>query len=203
MSPSSKMSLSVSALPFVPQEILLQILSKLPAKSLVRFKCVSKSWREIHSSPSFHPYNYFESHFYFCTSVHIDGIIYSLNSLSRRFDIVRRLGLRMTENFKAMPPPPVSPRLIEMDGRLAVLYPDLECQGFSIWTLEESMKVHFPNMYADIVELHTYPLAYLQSLRFLSCSSNQPSEWLNLGEIPSTFTPEAKPYQFHALWRIG
>nr|GMD33331.1 putative F-box protein At3g52320 [Ipomoea batatas] len=39
---SSKMKFSESALAFLPKEILVQILSKLPAKSLVRFKCVSK-----------------------------------------------------------------------------------------------------------------------------------------------------------------
>nr|GMC49276.1 putative F-box protein At3g52320 [Ipomoea batatas] len=72
---------------------------------------VDQSWREVHSSPSFHPYNCFKTHSYFCTSVRI-GVIYSLNS--SRFAIVA-FDVR-TENFKAIPPPPfrnaVSPGLI-------------------------------------------------------------------------------------------
>nr|GLL16999.1 putative F-box protein At4g09190 [Ipomoea trifida] len=83
---------------------------------------LDQSLRKVHSSPSFHPYNCFKTHSYFCTSVRI-GVIYSLNS--SRFDIVA-FDVR-TENFKAIPPPPfrnaVSPGLIEVDSRLAILQP--------------------------------------------------------------------------------
>ncbi|XP_019156102.1 PREDICTED: putative F-box protein At4g09190 [Ipomoea nil] len=103
---------------------------------------LDKSWREIHSSPSFHPHNCSTTHFYYRSSVHIDGVIYSLNSLGS-FDIVA-FDVR-TENFKAIPSPPppnvVSPGLSEVDGRLAILDSRMEAErcGISIWTLEESM----------------------------------------------------------------
>lgn len=38
---------------FLPEEILIQILLKLPVKSLVRFRCVSKSWDSLITHPSF------------------------------------------------------------------------------------------------------------------------------------------------------
>ncbi|XP_048138799.1 F-box/kelch-repeat protein At3g06240-like [Rhodamnia argentea] len=37
----------------LPQEILIHILAKLPVKSLVRFRCVSKSWDALVTDPSF------------------------------------------------------------------------------------------------------------------------------------------------------
>nr|GMD04421.1 putative F-box protein At3g52320 [Ipomoea batatas] len=42
MGASEKMAAGVSTLPLLPQDILVEILSKLPAKSLVPFRCVSK-----------------------------------------------------------------------------------------------------------------------------------------------------------------
>nr|GMD04419.1 putative F-box protein At3g52320 [Ipomoea batatas] len=42
MGASEKKAAGVSTLPLLPQDILVEILSKLPAKSLVRFRCVSK-----------------------------------------------------------------------------------------------------------------------------------------------------------------
>lgn len=40
-------------LPQIPEEIVLRILSKLPVKSLLRFRCVSNRWRFLISDPSF------------------------------------------------------------------------------------------------------------------------------------------------------
>ncbi|XP_059631589.1 F-box/kelch-repeat protein At3g06240-like [Cornus florida] len=40
-------------LPFLPEHPVVQILSKLPVKSLLQFKCVSKPWRSLISDPSF------------------------------------------------------------------------------------------------------------------------------------------------------
>lgn len=46
----TKKSSSVS---YIPEEILFNILARLPVKSLIRFRCVSKSWRDLIGSPSF------------------------------------------------------------------------------------------------------------------------------------------------------
>ncbi|KAL7143645.1 hypothetical protein ABFS83_08G206200 [Erythranthe nasuta] len=38
---------------YLPEEVLIKIMTKLPPKSLVRFRCVSKSWNSIITSPFF------------------------------------------------------------------------------------------------------------------------------------------------------
>lgn len=38
---------------FLPQELIIQILLRLPVKSLLRFKCVSKSWLSLITDPHF------------------------------------------------------------------------------------------------------------------------------------------------------
>lgn len=43
-------SMGVSAL---PDEIIADVLSRLPVKSLMRFRCVCKSWRTLISNPQF------------------------------------------------------------------------------------------------------------------------------------------------------
>ncbi|XP_019158827.1 PREDICTED: putative F-box protein At3g52320 [Ipomoea nil] len=100
--------------------------SEVSVKHWVFTVGVDKSWRKIHSSPYYHPYNGFNTHFY-STSIHIDGVIYSLNSLNKDGDIIA-FDVR-TENFRAIPPPPsttmwVGPTkaisgLVEVEGRLA------------------------------------------------------------------------------------
>ncbi|KAI9127369.1 hypothetical protein K1719_001928 [Acacia pycnantha] len=40
-------------IPFIPYDILANILRRLPVKSLIRFKCVSKDWENLIKSPSF------------------------------------------------------------------------------------------------------------------------------------------------------
>ena len=49
----SKRSQNSVTMPHLPNEIILEILSLLPVKSLMRFKCVCKSWRLMISDPEF------------------------------------------------------------------------------------------------------------------------------------------------------
>jgi hypothetical protein len=39
--------------PYLPHELIIQILLRLPVKSLIRFKCVCKSWFSLISDPHF------------------------------------------------------------------------------------------------------------------------------------------------------
>ncbi|XP_074265250.1 F-box/kelch-repeat protein At3g23880-like [Silene latifolia] len=50
---SSKNPTSSSKLPYIPSEIWIQIFPTLPAKTLLRFRCVCKSWRSIIDNPDF------------------------------------------------------------------------------------------------------------------------------------------------------
>ncbi|XP_062024880.1 F-box/kelch-repeat protein At3g06240-like isoform X1 [Rosa rugosa] len=52
-SSSSSSSSTISSVSYIPEEILIDILARLPAESLLRFRCVSQSWRGLIGSPSF------------------------------------------------------------------------------------------------------------------------------------------------------
>ncbi|XP_039799755.1 F-box protein At1g31080-like [Panicum virgatum] len=39
------------AVAWLPDDLLMEILSRVPVKSLCRFKCVSKTWRELIADP--------------------------------------------------------------------------------------------------------------------------------------------------------
>ncbi|KAK4259425.1 hypothetical protein QN277_005758 [Acacia crassicarpa] len=45
--------LSDVSLPFLPEEIVTDIFKRLPVKSLIRFQCVSKQWKNLIKAPSF------------------------------------------------------------------------------------------------------------------------------------------------------
>ena len=42
---------SAGAVPVLPDDPLVEILSRVPAKSVCRFKCVSKAWRDLIADP--------------------------------------------------------------------------------------------------------------------------------------------------------
>nr|POF27129.1 f-box/kelch-repeat protein [Quercus suber] len=49
-------------LEYLPYDVLLEILHRLPVKSLIRFRCVSKSWNSLITSPAFINSNLTQSH---------------------------------------------------------------------------------------------------------------------------------------------
>ncbi|WMV28693.1 hypothetical protein MTR67_022078 [Solanum verrucosum] len=51
--PSTSSKDSVLAIPTLPQELITAILVRLPVKYLLQFKCVSKNWFALISSPHF------------------------------------------------------------------------------------------------------------------------------------------------------
>lgn len=46
---------AAATFPELPEEIVMEILARLPVKSLLRFKSVCRGWRAIISEPSFIP----------------------------------------------------------------------------------------------------------------------------------------------------
>ncbi|CAL5191945.1 unnamed protein product [Lathyrus oleraceus] len=53
MSPRKSNRTGIKSLLFFPEELIIQLLSYLPVKSLMQFKCVSKSWNTLISDPKF------------------------------------------------------------------------------------------------------------------------------------------------------
>ncbi|XP_028793419.1 F-box/kelch-repeat protein At3g23880-like [Neltuma alba] len=48
-----KQTVMSDAAPFLPKEIMTNILKRLPVKSLMRFRCVCKHWKDLFKTPSF------------------------------------------------------------------------------------------------------------------------------------------------------
>ncbi|PNX83949.1 F-box/kelch-repeat protein [Trifolium pratense] len=67
--------------PYLPSELVIQILVRLPVKSLIRFKCVSKSWLTLISDP-----NFANSHFQL-TAPHTRRIL-AISSLSHEIQSI-------------------------------------------------------------------------------------------------------------------
>ena len=52
---------------YLLDDLVVEILSRLPAKSLCRFRCVSKSWRALMSNPAHrHRFAHTAACFFFC-----------------------------------------------------------------------------------------------------------------------------------------
>ncbi|GAU41604.1 hypothetical protein TSUD_196740 [Trifolium subterraneum] len=66
------------ALQYLPHELIIQILLRLPVKSLVRFKCVCKSWFSLISDPHFA-----NSHFQLSSGKHTSRILLMSTSTPR------------------------------------------------------------------------------------------------------------------------
>ena len=56
---------------YLPHELIIQIMLRLPVKSLIRFKCVCKSWLSLISDPHFA-----KSHFALSTATHTNRIVF-------------------------------------------------------------------------------------------------------------------------------
>ncbi|KAI8548102.1 hypothetical protein RHMOL_Rhmol07G0246200 [Rhododendron molle] len=64
----------------LPQDLLMEILSRLPVKSLLQWKSVSKSWYVLIQNPSFISLHHTRARLYYCASIYV----WNLNSNVQR-----------------------------------------------------------------------------------------------------------------------
>ncbi|KAK4259171.1 hypothetical protein QN277_005528 [Acacia crassicarpa] len=86
--------------PFLPPEIIINILKMLPVKSLVRFQCVCKEWKNLFITPSFiaehlhhsdHKNPFLLLHDYYCGSVRL---------LNQNMETIEILSIPFTHDLK-------------------------------------------------------------------------------------------------------
>ncbi|MCI13178.1 F-box/kelch-repeat protein [Trifolium medium] len=70
-SPKHTGDVNVSIIPALPFDVISEILSRLPVKSLLQFRCVSKSWKSLISHPIFA-----RNHLNLSTTRHLLRLIY-------------------------------------------------------------------------------------------------------------------------------
>jgi hypothetical protein len=112
---------------YVPHDLIIEILLRLPVISLLRFKCVRKLWLSLISDPYFT-----NSHFQMTIATHTPGILFLSNDLRKTLSLDFQSKLQFTK----IP----SPNFLHPQSRIEIIS---SCRGFIF--LLQSSKFHLWN----------------------------------------------------------
>jgi len=125
--------------PYMPLELIVQILSRLAVKSLLRFKCVCKSWLSLIS----HDPHFANSHFQITASTHTRKIMFITSSLSDTLSFDFEVSIRNNTVIERPNPNFITPL---SDGLIEIVS---SCRGFiflhhnsSFYLWNPSTRVH-------------------------------------------------------------